>query len=122
LNQEHCSRLHAARMVRMEESSFRQVWRLTNLRIKDRVLEVVPPGNEGISNDIIENKGIKKPSAGISYDLIENKPLKLLNPSILLKIKELYETSTAARPRASSPARSKRWCRRGPDAYALRGK
>jgi hypothetical protein len=50
---------HAELMMRMEESSFRQVWRLTNLLIgiKGRTLEVVPPGNEGISNDVIENKG-----------------------------------------------------------------
>jgi hypothetical protein len=46
-------------MVRMEVSSFRQVWQLTRslIGIRGRVLEVVLPGNEGISNDVVEKKG-----------------------------------------------------------------
>jgi hypothetical protein len=72
--------LRTALMVRMEESSFRQVWRLSNLliRIKSRTLEVVPPGNEGISNDVIENTALVP-----------------LNPTMYMKTKQIGNTSGA---------------------------
>jgi len=49
----------AALMMRMEDSSFLQVWRLTDMlmRLKRRPLHVPPPLDEGISDDVDENKG-----------------------------------------------------------------
>ncbi len=45
----------AALMLRMEESSFRQMWRLTNLllRIKGQAQGVAPPRNEGPSQHVL---------------------------------------------------------------------
>jgi hypothetical protein len=81
----------------MEESTVRQVWRLTRLLvgIKGRTREVVPPGNEGISNDVVENKGKFSSSAGISNDVIENTPLAPMNPTIFMKTKQLGQAGGA---------------------------
>jgi hypothetical protein len=83
--------------VRIEESSIRQVWRLMRLliEIKGRILKVVPPGNEAISDDIVENKGRFSSSAGISNDFIENTPLVPLKPTILVKTKQIRKSSGA---------------------------
>jgi len=45
--------------VRVEERSFCQVWGLTGLLIgfKGLTREGVPPGYEGLSHDLVENKG-----------------------------------------------------------------
>jgi hypothetical protein len=88
--------------VRVEELSFPQVRRLTNFPIgsKGRTLEVIPPGNEGISDDVVENKGRFQTSAGISNDVIENTPLVRRNPTILMKIKEMGKASSAENDRS----------------------
>jgi hypothetical protein len=45
----------AALMLRMEESSFRQMWRLTNLLlgVKGQAQGVAPPRNEGSSRHVL---------------------------------------------------------------------
>jgi hypothetical protein len=62
--------------------------------IKGRTLEVLLPGNEDISNDVVENKGRIYSSAGISNDFIENTPLIPLNPTMFVKIKEISKASS----------------------------
>jgi hypothetical protein len=92
----------AALMARMEDSSFRQVERITNLltklkaRAAQRTGEALPrrihqptieikrqkgasannadSQNEGISNHVVENKGREKGPEGISYEVDEKKP------------------------------------------------
>jgi hypothetical protein len=66
-----------ARIVRMERLSFSQAQPLTNLfvGINGRTPNVVPPGNEGLSDDVGEKKGRFLSSTGVSQDLIENTPL-----------------------------------------------
>jgi hypothetical protein len=63
--------------VRMERLSFGQVGPATKLLVgfKRLTREVVPPGNEGLSHDAVENKGRVLPSSRVSHDLIENTPL-----------------------------------------------
>jgi hypothetical protein len=46
--------------------------------VKGRALEVVPPGNEGLSDDLAENKGKLFSPAGISNDVVENMQLILI--------------------------------------------
>src|SRR6516162_5195735 len=44
--------------------------------------------NEGISDDVVENKGWPKFSTGISQDVGENNKLICLHPAMLLKVND----------------------------------
>src|SRR5262249_49358206 len=52
--------LSQAVMLRFEESSFRQVWRITNLLMKLQRADAAVSQNEGDSEGVIENKGRPK--------------------------------------------------------------